>query len=240
MKCSKWVLLVSCLVTAPLSANSLRFSDVAFCQHFVEFSQNVGSLFFAECHSCLDSVCFTIFLFQVSYAPVLTVDGCEFDNVACYDEDASIFFDVSHTSDATIKDTTLHNSDGYFYYSSHYMPSTIEISNVVGGTSKLYNASSDLESSEYGLFHFDSVDEVTMSKITINYTYDMSHCHYVEDIINNNIYGTIAHHYECTDPVIFMNNGGNVVMRDVQVTVNISNPYNVTLSICLEKSSFCA
>ena len=151
------------------------------------------------------------------------MDGCEFDNVKCYDEDASIFYDVSHTSSAKIKNTILHNSDGYFYYSSHYMPSTIEISDVVVGTSKLYNASSDVESSEYGLFHFDSVDEVSMSKLTINYSYDMSHCHYVEDIINNNIEDTIAHHYECTDPVIFMNNNGYVEMKNVRVNLNVTN-----------------
>ena len=151
------------------------------------------------------------------------MDSCEFDNVDCFEEDASIFYDVSHTSYAEIKDTTLHNSDGYFYYSSHYMPSDITIENVVVGTSKLYNASSDSESSEYGLFDFDSVDEVSIKDLTVNYSYDMSHCHYVEEIVNYNIEGTVAHHYECVDPVIFMNNHGLVEMKNVRLNVNITN-----------------
>ena len=152
----------------------------------------------------------TLSHFQVSYQPLLTVHGCIFEDVASYHEGGTVFYDVSHTSIASITSTTIHDSDGYFYYSSHYMPSSITIENVVVSTSKIsaaHNTSWDSTEVEHGLFDFGSVDEVSITDLTVNYSYDMTNCQYLYEIENHDIEGT-ANYYECTNPVIFIKNNG--------------------------------
>ncbi len=60
---------------------------------------------------------------QVSYQPLLTVHGCTFENVASFHEDGTVFYDVSHSSITNITSTVIRDSDGFFYYSAHYVPS---------------------------------------------------------------------------------------------------------------------
>ena len=108
------------------------------------------------------------------------------------------------------------------------MPSSITIENVVVSTSKIsaaHNTSWDSTEVEHGLFDFGSVDEVSITDLTVNYSYDMTNCQYLYEITNHDIDGT-ANYYECTNPVILINNNGQLTMDNVRINVNLSNPYN--------------
>ena len=89
------------------------------------------------------------------------------------------------------------------------MPSTIAIEDVAVSTSKLSTAhnSSWGGTDEYALFEFDSVDEVTINRLTVYYSYDMANCQYA-DQITNSLINDSANYYECTNPVIFIKNNG--------------------------------
>ena len=152
----------------------------------------------------------------MSYQPQFKLDGCTFDNVAVYYEDGYLFYDESYTSHATIESTTFQNSDTYFYYSAHYMPAQITMKNVTVSTSKLASTSSNSSSewggtTEYALFEFDSVDEVDIHGLTVNYSYDMGNCELVDTITNYDIWGTKANSFECTNPAMFIINNGQVM-----------------------------
>lgn len=111
------------------------------------------------------------------------------------------------------------------------MPSEITIENIQIATSKTavpHNTSWDDTEVEHGLFEFGAVDVVTINGLRVNYTYDMVNCAYSYQINNNDIDGT-ANYYECTNPVILINNNGQLMMRDVCINVDtIGSPDNVS------------
>lgn len=89
------------------------------------------------------------------------------------------------------------------------MPAQITMTDVAVLTSKL-SSNSLGETEEYALFEFNAVDEVIIDRVTINYSYDMANCNSMGIVTNDDIPGTTANSFECTNPVMFIINNGQV------------------------------
>merc|ERR1719474_1206491 len=163
---------------------------------------------------------------DLTFQPKVVVKNCSFSNMTSDGEDGSILYDVSHTSSTLIADTVIYHSLGYFYYSAHSLPSEITLNDSFLSTSALSTVTNESNSEnveQYGIFAFDAVDAVSINNLVVDYSYDMDNCEYSSSEENEQIEDGSAKRFQCTNPLILIDNYGQIEMRNAQINTNFVN-----------------
>ena len=83
--------------------------------------------------------------------------------------------------------------------------------------------SSNSDTEQFGIFVFDAIDEVAINNLVVNYSYDMDHCVFSHFAENEEIENGTAKHYTCTNPLILIDNYGQIEMTDIRMNVEFEN-----------------
>ena len=126
-----------------------------------------------------------------------------------------MFYDGTYASTVMIYNNFVHIIEGYFYSSSHIMYSKLAVDNTFIQTNQL---NTDISK---GIFIFASSDVIDMTDMRIIYDYDASiNCEH-DGIILNTIIQANGTQFLCGNPMILINNKGQLNIDNIKVDISI-------------------
>ena len=126
-----------------------------------------------------------------------------------------MFYDETYASTIDIDSSIIQFDKGGFYSNEHAITSSINIQNVSIQTNQL---NTDITK---GIFVFTSMDVVNMTEIAVLYIYNVSaECEY-DEVIYNSIINANCTVFLCKNPMIFVNNNGQISIDNIMLDTDI-------------------
>ena len=157
---------------------------------------------------------------QTTYPPDFVVQDSLFTKISCgsSDVECAVIFDFLLQANVVFSAVSYSDSDAIFYSPDHESQSQLVFSDLVVETSLLFDENAN------ALLNFGVQDYIEISNFTISVSYDASNCWHSRDASygseNSDFEGAI---YECSSPLIIMDNSGQIEMNGIQINVDIAN-----------------
>eukprot|EP01084_Bolivina_argentea_P240169 403555_1 len=153
---------------------------------------------------------------NILYGAELIVNASEFHNVMTY----RMIYDGFYGADVFILNSIINTMStfGTIYYSDHEEISNIYINNVT-------ILADDIMINNEAFFVFNSVDLAEINNTDIFYSYDTKHtCQYRQgQILKSNVINKWCTVMICEPPTAFINNNGQVKMKNINIDIMISD-----------------